>query len=186
MKRYWKPAPESQNRKPAEPQLRIWGLTGDTRKEVSLPLGWNSPSSALLLTIRLPLHSPWKPWSENYTRLPFEWQAAKYTSAYTTSLLGSLHKYQVILVSLIAQWKRNHQQHSEGHRFDSWPGNIPHALEQLALVPQLLSPHFRARALQQEEATTMRSLSTTTREQPPLSAIRSPCTAARASETKAK
>ena len=51
-----KPAPESRKTKPAESQLRIWGLTRD--KKGFLALGPDSPSPALLLPIRLPLHSP--------------------------------------------------------------------------------------------------------------------------------
>ena len=52
-------SPGSRKTKPAESQLRLRGLTRD--KEGFRALGPDSPSPALLLPIRLPVHSPWKP-----------------------------------------------------------------------------------------------------------------------------
>ena len=87
-----------------------------------------------------------------------------------------------------------------GHGFDPWSGKIPHAVEQLSLctttteperhnywspctttteahAPQLLKPAYpRAFALQKREATTMRSLRTSTKCNPCSSQLEKACT----------
>ena len=93
------------------------------------------------------------------------------------------------------------------HRFETWSGKIPHAVEQISLWPQLLSLCSRAREPQllspcaatteacalwslcsaTREATAVRSPHTTTREQSLLSATREkPSKQRRPSTTKSK
>ena len=77
---------------------------------------------------------------------------------------------------LVVQWIRICLP-SRGHRFNLWSGKIPHATEQLSPCPTPTDPTLHVPCVQSQgsttrEATAVRSLCTTAREQPPLSSTR--------------
>lgn len=79
MKRYWNQPQSHKTEKPAEPQLRIWGLTGDMKKFCLGPdflCSAFSPSGC-------PCTHPETIEVKITLELPFEWQAAKYTHQHT-------------------------------------------------------------------------------------------------------